>query len=373
MQDNFLEIIELMALEKGLPKEKVEHAVCEGIASAFRKDFGDPDQIVRVVIDEKAKLFRVFVSKKVVAFPQNEHTEIPFLLAKAISKNVKIGDLIEIEETPENGYGRVASQVAKQVIAQKLYEAERELVAMAYQDKVGQIMNGVVYEIDRKGVIITLEQGQCILKPDGQIRGEKYYTGQRLRFLIEKIDLEATGAGEQIVVTRSSKEFIQKLFEIEVPELSEKSVEIVNIAREPGRRTKVAVRSLQEGLDAVGTFVGQRGIRVRTVSDELGEEKLDLVLFSENQEDYIRNALSPAKIAKIEIAEDKLSAKIFVPESQLALTIGRGGQNIRLAGILCGLELNVETIDENGNLSNDILTPLADLDEENLDENSAKE
>ncbi len=370
MQDNFLEIIEQMALEKGLPKEKVENAVREGIAAAFRKDYGSVNQKVEVEIDEKTKIFRVFVFKKVVNFPEDENVEIPLILAKAISSNAKLGDFIRVEETPEAGYGRVASQVAKQVIEQKLHEAERELVALAYQDKVGEIMSGVVYEVDRKGVIITLDQGQCILKYEGQIKGERYYTGQRLRFLIEKIDLEASGSGEQIVVTRSSTDFIQKLFELEVPELSEKSVEIVKIAREPGRRTKVSVRSLQEGIDPVGTFVGQRGVRVRAVSDELGEEKLDLVLFSESLEDYIRNALSPAKVSKIEISEDKFSAKIFVPESQLALTIGRGGQNIRLAGILCGVELNVETIDESGNLSGkaDLLTPLLDLEEEEREE-----
>jgi len=342
MSEDLIKVIEQVAFEKGLPADEVFEVVKEAIKAAYKKDYGSEDQDVRVEIDKQTGNFRVFVKKTVVSVPENPYLEIPIILARSLKKDIKLGDIIEVEENTLAGYGRIASQHARQAMVQKLYEIERKLVATNYQSKVGELVSGVVYEVEKKGVILTLEKAQAILPYSGQIPGEKYYPGQRLKCLLEKVDLSATGSGEQIVLTRSSTKFIEKLFEESVPELEEGNVKIERIVREPGKRTKLAVRSLQEGIDAVGTFVGPRGIRVRTVTEEINNEKLDLIPWSEDPEVFIRNSLAPARVLKIEFLHGK-EVNVLVPEDQLALAIGKGGQNVRLASLLTGFNLNVRS------------------------------
>jgi N utilization substance protein A len=255
-------------------------------------------------------------------------------------KNAKVGDLMEVHEKAET-FGRVAAQTAKQVILQRLREAEREIVLAEYEDKIGTVINATVSRVEGNICRIDLGKAQGIMPRSEQIQGERYYPGQRLKVFLK--DVERGYRGPQLVVSRGNKEFIEWLFRGEVPEMESGAVEIKGIAREAGVRSKIAVASNVPGVDPVGTFVGGHGTRVNAVVSEVGEqEKIDIIVWSDDTVEYITNALSPTKVSKVQLDEKNQKAKVLVPEDQLSIAIGKSGQNVRLASKLSGYEIDIE-------------------------------
>ena len=259
--------------------------------------------------------------------------------AKKVKKDAAIGDMIE-QYKEVTTFGRVAAQTAKQVIMQRLREAEREIVMAEYEDQVGAMVNAVVSRIESRIVRLEVGKAQAIMPQSEQSKSERYFPGQRLKVYLKEI--EKSYRGPQLVVSRGSAELVRALFEQEVPEMESGAVEIKAIAREAGVRTKMAVSSSVQGVDPVGTFVGGHGTRVNAIVNEIGEqEKIDIVIWDDNVETFISSALSPTKVAKVEIDAEKTRAKIIVPEDQLSVAIGKGGQNIKLASRLVGMEIDV--------------------------------
>jgi N utilization substance protein A len=345
MNTQFISAIEQICDEKGLSKEIVLEAVEQALAAAYKKDYGDRDQEVRVQLDEETGAPRIFLSKEVVEEVENPFMQISLSDAQKHKKGAKLEDVIEYEEDNKD-FGRVAAQTAKQVIVQRIREAEREVVFAEYSDKEGVILNAVVQRVEGNNVFVDLGKASGIMFPAEQIRGEHYYPGQRLKVFIVRV--EQTARGPQIVVSRSHPDMIRQLFEMEVPEIEAGTVEIVGIAREGGARTKIAVRSNADGVDAVGTFVGGRGARVQAVMADLGEEKIDIIPYSENVEEFIASALSPTKVLSVTLDEAEKKAVVRVPEDQLSLAIGRQGQNVRLAAKLTGWNVDIDGADESG-------------------------
>lgn len=328
-----------IAEEKNLPEETVQEVVEQALAAAYRRDYGDREQEVRVSMNLNTGDVDAYVTKEVVEKVTDEHFEISVADAQAIQKDAKAGDFVEVHEAVEN-FGRVAAQTAKQVILQRLREAEREIIMEEYEDKIGTVINGIVARVEGRIVRVDLGKAQGIMPASEQIQGERYYPGQRLKVYLK--DVERGPRGPQLVVSRGSTQFIEWLFRAEVPEMENGSVEIKGISREAGVRSKIAVASTVQGVDPVGTFVGGHGTRVNAVMSEIGEqEKIDIVVWADNLEEYIINALSPTKVNRVEINESAGKAKVFVPEDQLSIAIGRSGQNVRLASKLVDLEIDI--------------------------------
>jgi N utilization substance protein A len=345
MNTQFISAIEQICDEKGLSKEIVLEAIEAALAAAYKKDYGDRDQEVRVQLDEATGEPRIFVSKEVTDEVENPFLQITVTDAQKYKKGAKVEDTVEYEEDNKD-FGRVAAQTAKQVIVQRIREAEREVVFAEYSDKEDTILNAVVQRIEGNNVFVDLGKASGIMFPAEQIRGEHYYPGQRLKVYIVRV--EQTARGPQIVVSRSHPDMIRRLFEMEVPEIETGNVEIMGIAREGGARTKIAVRSNADGVDAVGTFVGGRGARVQAVMADLGEEKIDIIPFSEDDKAFIASALSPTKVISVTLDEAEKKAVVRVPEDQLSLAIGRQGQNVRLAAKLTGWNVDIESADDAG-------------------------
>ncbi len=345
----FLAAINMMAEEKGLPREIIIETVEAALAAAYKKDYGDKDQEARAEMDDNGAI-HIHVTKTVVPDDEveNEFLQIGLTAAKKIDKKAKVGTeeepyTVEYEDEPE-GFGRVAAQTAKQVIIQRVREAEREIIFTEYKDKEDTVLNGNVQRIDGDTVYVDLGKANGVLFRNEQIPNERYYNGQRLKVYIVRV--EQTTRGPQIVLSRAHANMVKHLFELEVPEIEAGSVHIRGIAREAGVRTKIAVESTAEGVDAVGTFVGGRGSRVQAVMGDLGEEKIDIILFSEDPQAYITNALSPTKVINVTLDEDSKKAIVKVPEDQLSLAIGKQGQNVRLAAKLTGWNIDIISADE---------------------------
>lgn len=346
MNNQFIAAIEQICEEKGISKDVVMETIEMAMIAAYKKDFGDKDQEVRVEVNPDNGSPRIFISKEVTDDVENEFLQITVADAQKIQKDAKTGDTVEIEDDNKE-FGRVAAQTAKQVIIQRIREAEREVIYNEYQDKEDTIMNGSVQRVEHGNVFIDLGRTTAIMFPSEQISTERYYTGQRLKVYVVRV--ENTLKGPQIVVSRSHPNLIKKLFEMEVPEIAAGNVDIVNVAREAGGRTKIAVKSNVEGVDPVGTFVGGRGTRVQAVMANIGDEKIDIIPYDENIERYIANALSPAKnIISVIANQDERRASVKVPEDQLSLAIGRSGQNVRLAAKLTDWNIDIDGADDAG-------------------------
>ena len=347
MQNQFISAIEQICEENGISKDSVIEAIEAALAAAYKKDYGDKDQEVRVELDKNSGEARIFVSREVVKEVQEgfEFLQINLEDAKKIDKEAQVGEMVEYEEDNKE-FGRVAAQTAKQVIMQRIREAEREVVFSEFSDKEGQIIASTVQRVERGNVYIDLGHAVGVLFPNDQLPNERYYTGQRIKVYVVRV--EQTLRGPQIVVSRSHPEMIRRLFEMEVPEIGSGSVEIVAIAREAGARTKIAVKSNLEGVDPVGTFVGGRGSRVQAVMNEIGEEKIDIISYSEDPKEYIASALSPTKVIKVTTNENDKKAVVKVPEDQLSLAIGKSGQNVRLAAKLTGWNVDIDGADDAG-------------------------
>ena len=355
MQTNFLAAINLIAEEKNLPRDIIIETVQAALAAAYEKDYSDKDQEARAELDQETGEVHIYESKVVVpdGEVENEHLQIALSDAKKIDKKAEVREadieagiepyMVEMEAHPED-FGRVAAQTAKQVIIQRLREAEREIVFTEYKDKEGLVLNGTVQRVEGSVAYVDLGKATGVLFASEQIPGERYYTGQRLKVYVVRV--EQTARGPQIVLSRAHAQMVRHLFELEVPEIEAGSVEIVGIAREAGIRSKVAVQSHAAGVDAVGTFVGGRGSRVQAVMSDLGEEKIDIIPFAEDAQDFIANALSPTKVVSVTLNDEDKKAVVRVPEDQLSLAIGKQGQNVRLAAKLTGWNIDIISADE---------------------------
>ncbi len=332
--------VRTIAEEKNLPEETVLSVIEQAIAAAWRRDNGDREQEVRSELNVNKGTANVFVAREVVEEVGSPVVEISLEDAKKVKKDAVIGDIIE-EKHEVTSFGRVAAQTAKQVVLQRLREAEREVVLAEFEDKIGSVVTGTVQRVEPRVVRVDLGKASGIIPMSEQVQGEYYGIGARLKVYIK--DIERDNRGPQLILSRTSEAFVEYLFRQEVPEMETGAVEIKAIAREAGRRTKIAVHSTVPGVDPVGTFVGGRGTRVQAVMNEIGDqEKIDIATYDEDPEQFIRNALSPAEVGGVEIDEKAKKAKVFVNEDQQSIAIGRGGQNVRLASRLTGYELDIE-------------------------------
>lgn len=332
--------VRTIAEEKNLPEETVLSVIEQAIAAAWRRDNGERDQEVRSELNTNDGTANVFVSREVVEEVGSDAVEISLADAKKVKKDAAIGDIIE-EKHEVTSFGRVAAQTAKQVVLQRLREAEREVVLEEYEDKIGTVVNGIVQRVEPRVIRVELGKASGIIPQSEQIQGEFYNVGSRIKVFIK--DIERDNRGPQLILSRGNEQFVEYLFRQEVPELETGAVEIKAIAREAGRRTKLAVASTVPGVDPVGTFVGGHGTRVQAVMNEIGDmEKIDIITFDENKEQFIKNALSPAEVSKVVINEKDKRATVYVNEDQQSIAIGRAGQNVRLASRLTGYELDIE-------------------------------
>lgn len=338
--------IKQIAEEKNLGEEIVHDIIEQAIAAAFRRDFGDREQEVRAEMNPATGDVTVYTTKEIVEAVGDDAVEISLEDAKKLDKDAEIGGTVEIVDHPTS-FGRVAAQTAKQVILQKLREAEREVVMEEYEDKIGTVIVGTVQRVEPRVVRVELGKAVGIIPQSEQIPGEYYSIGSRVKVFLK--DVERGNRGPQLILSRSNEAFVEYLFRQEVPEMENGAVEIKAIAREAGKRTKIAVHSTVPGVDPVGTFVGGHGTRVQAVMNEIGDqEKIDIITFSEEPVEFITNALSPAEVKQITIDEASKHARVEVAEDQLSIAIGRGGQNVRLASRLSGYELDIEATKSNG-------------------------
>lgn len=332
--------IKVIAEEKNLPEDQVQEIVQQALAAAWRRDYGDREQEVRVNMNLNTGEVTAYVTKEITDQVDDPHVQISLANARLMQKNAKIGETIEVEQKIED-FGRVAAQTAKQVILQRLREAEREIVLAEFEDKIGTVVNGVVSRVEGRVVRVELGKAQGLMPASEQIYGERYYPGQRLKFFLK--DVEKNFRGPQLIVSRGNKEFIEQLFRSEVPEMENGAVEIKEIAREAGVRSKIAVASNVQGVDPVGTFVGGHGTRINAVRDEIGnQEMIDIIVWDDDKARFIANAMKPANVQSVELGKTVQKAKVIVPDDQLSIAIGKSGQNVRLAGKLTGYELDVE-------------------------------
>lgn len=345
--DSFMSAIEELCEEKNLNKDIVIETVEAALAAAYRKDYGRPRQIIKAKLDPitgHADMFRIYEIVESDEEIKDNEQELTLDQALKLNKKAKVGEEVTIPLESKEDFGRIAAQTAKQVIIQRIREAEREMLFGEFKEKENQIINATVQQLDGKNVIVSLGKANAIIYPTDQIRDERYYVGQRIKVYVKEVS--ETSRGPQILVSRSDKELIYGLFAMEVPEITAGTVEIKSIAREAGSRTKIAVIAHDEKIDPVGSCVGQRGTRVQAVLAEIGEEKIDIVLWDEEVEQFIMNALSPAKTRKITISSKENKATVYVDKESLSLAIGKGGQNVRLASKLTGWGIDV-LMDEN--------------------------
>lgn len=343
MNEQLEQALEQLAEEKGISREELVSMIEASLAAAFRKDYGQKNQNIVVKFDPETMGTKVFDVKTVVALDllEDPQREIDEEAAQELKKGAKVGDEIVTEITPKTGtsYGRIAAQTAKQVIIQKLREAERNAQFSDFKSKERTLQNGMVQRVEGDTILVDLGKSTGVLFPSEQIRGERYTIGQRLKVLI--LHVEPATKGPKITLSRSHPDMVRKLFELEVPEIFNGSVEIKAIAREAGSRSKIAVYSNQDGIDPIGSCVGQKGSRVQTVMAELSGEKIDIIEWSEDPVKFIANGLSPAKILNVQLDEANKEAKVGVLEDQLSLAIGKAGQNVRLAARLTGWKIDI--------------------------------
>ena len=340
MKSEFLLAITQLSAEKNLPKDVVLTAVEAALVSAYKKDNFGTNQNIAVKIDPNSGKVEVWAEKEVVRLAKDRNTEIALREAKKIKEDIEIGETLMVESTPANA-GRIAAQTAKQVILQRLHEAEHSAIFEEYADREGEVVSGVVQRFELGQVNIDLGRTEAILPPYEQVRTERYRVGQRLKVVL--LQVARTSKGPRVIVSRSHPDLLRRLFELEVPEVYNGTVEIKGIAREAGYRSKIAVAAKQEGIDPVGCCVGLRGIRIQNIVSELNGEKIDVVMWNADLTAFIANALSPAHIMKVELNEEEQAATVVVPDKQLSLAIGKEGQNARLAAKLSGWRIDIKS------------------------------
>jgi N utilization substance protein A len=340
MKSDFLLAITQLSAEKNLSKEVVLGAVESALVSAYRKDNFAQNQDITVKIDPNNGRVTVWAKKTVVERVSDPRCEISLDEAKKLKKGITIGEEIVVEATPSNA-GRIAAQTAKQVILQRLHEAEHSAIFEEFADKQGEVITGVVRRIEPKQVFIDLGRAEAVMPSTEQSANERYRVGQRLKVYL--VEVAQSARGPLLIVSRSHPNLLRRIIEIEVPEIYNGTVEIKSVAREAGFRSKVAVTARQEGIDAVGCCVGLRGIRIQNIVNELNGEKIDVVNWSADPAKFITNAISPAQVAGVRLNEQDNSAVVIIPDKQLSLAIGKEGQNVRLAVKLTGWRIDIKS------------------------------
>ena len=335
----FLQTLQELAYEKGIDEERLFETIELALISAYRRNFSSA-QNVRISLSRETGAFHVFARKTVVEEVENDITEISLEQARAINPDYDIDDVVEIEMTPAN-FGRIAAQTAKQVVMQRLREAERSNVYDEYKDRSSDIVTGIVQRVEGRNVFVDIGRAEALLMATEQLPTEEYSYGDTLRAYI--IEVKRTARGPQILLSRTHPELLKKLFELQVPEMQEGVVEIKSIAREAGSRSKVAVYSSEERVDPIGACVGPHYMRVQAVVDELAGEKIDIVKWSDDPATYIANSLNPAKVISVAVNEAEKVSRVVVPDYQLSLAIGKEGQNARLAAKLTGWKIDIKS------------------------------
>ena len=339
MNADFVQAIFELGKEKGISPELLYQAVEEALITAYKKNFGS-SQNVRVDLNKQTGEIHVYARKIIVEKASDSAQEIDLAEARKINPNYELEDIVEIEVTPKN-FGRIAAQNAKQVVVQRIREAERGMVFEKFSSRENDIVNGVVQRMENRNVYIDLGRAEAILMPNEQIPGEVYQHHDRIKTYI--VEVKKTNKGPQIMVSRTHPGLLKRLFELEVPEIHDGLVEIKSVAREPGMRSKISVYTKDENIDPVGACVGQKGMRVQTIVNELRGEKIDIVKYSSNPEQYVANALSPAKVLMAVADENEKICRVVVPDYQLSLAIGKEGQNARLAAKLTGWKIDIKS------------------------------
>jgi N utilization substance protein A len=340
MKSEFMTAISMLSSEKNMPKEVVIEAIEAALVSAYRRNFPTAPQSVVAVIDQETGAPQVFLEQKVVGELGEDPDEITLDEARKLDPTISVGDVLRTDVTPPQ-FGRIAAQTAKQVVLQKLREAERRRVFDQFTERQGEIVHGLVQRVEQGTAIIELDKTEAVMPRSEQIPTERCYPGQRLRVVI--VDVHDSHKGPQVLVSRAHRLMLRRLFEQEVPEIFSGTVEIKAIAREAGARAKVAVAARQEGIDPVGSCVGMRGVRIQNIVNELSGEKIDVVEWNADPAVFVANALSPAQVVSVTINEDENTARVIVPERQLSLAIGKEGQNARLAAKLTGWRIDIRS------------------------------
>ncbi len=338
MKSDFYTAIAQIAAERGIPREAVLSSVEHALKTVYKKMTGSEEE-VEVVIDSSTGSMHVFAVKHVVAEVEDPDSQLTLAEASAIKPSTFVGDEIRIERTPEN-FGRIAAQTAKQVVLQRIRDYERDTVYEEFSDRQGEILNGTVQRADSRAVIIELGKAEAVMPAREQVPNERYRPGQRIKVYLLEVNNETKGP--QLIVSRSHPHLIKRLFEMEVPEISSGAVEIMEVAREPGLRSKVAVAARQEKVDPVGSCVGVRGVRIQNIVNELYGEKIDVIEWSPDTSTFIANALSPAKPSNVSLNESEKVATVIVPTDQMSLAIGKEGQNARLTYKLTGWKIDIK-------------------------------
>lgn len=339
MNTDFIIAINDLVKEKGISKDVLIEAIESALVSAYKKNYGTA-QNVRVSIDREAGDVDVLMRKDVVEEVEDEFTEISLEEALEIDSRYEVGDVVEYQVTPKD-FGRIAAQTAKQVVVQRIREAERGMIFDNYIDRQGELITGVVQRISNETIFVNIGNTEGILVAGERARGERYRVNDRIKAYI--MDVRKSTKGPQVFLSRTHPGFVEKLFELEVPEIEDGTVEIKSIAREAGSRTKIAVYTEDENVDPVGACVGTGGSRVKNIVDELFGEKIDITTWSEDPKVLIKNVLSPAKVEEVLIDEEEKAATVVVPDYQLSLAIGKEGQNVRLAAKLCGWKIDIKS------------------------------
>lgn len=333
----FGKLLDSVSREKGISKDALVKAIESALVSACRRKFKEIDNL-RVAIDEETAVFKVFAKKMVVEEVADEEKEITPVQARKLGKKAKKGEEIEVEVTPQD-FGRLAAQTAKQVVVQRIREAEKETIFEEFSAREGHIVTGTVQRQEHQNLLINLGKAEAVLGPMDQIPGEIFRPGDRIRLFV--VEVQMTTKRPVIVVSRSHPGFVRRLFESEIPEVADNLIEIKTVAREAGKRSKVAVSSKDPNIPAVGTCIGYMGSRIQVINKELGKERIDIVDYHDDPRVYIANSLRPAKVGNIEINNELKTATVIVPDDQLSLAIGREGQNVRLAVKLTGWKIDI--------------------------------
>jgi transcription termination/antitermination protein NusA len=341
MKSEFMAAVTQLSSERNLPKEIVLSILESALISAYKKGIFSPEQDITVKIDTTEVGVRVYINKTVTESVTNSLTEISLTEAQRLRDDYQIGDKVAIEATPKNA-GRIAAQTAKQVVLQRLREAEHNAIYEQYTAKENEIVSGMIHFIQPKQITVSLGKAEAILPANEQVASERYRPGQQLKFYL--LDIHQGMRGPQIIVSRSHPSLLRRLFETEIPEIGSGIVELKSIAREAGRRSKIAVVSHQEGVDPVGCCLGTRGIRLQSIISELNGEKIDIIQWHSDFKIFISNAISPAQVSNIELDEEQNTATVVVPDRQLSLAIGKEGQNARLAAKLTGWRIDIKSV-----------------------------
>lgn len=358
MNKEFIKAIDELEKEKEISKDILIESIEIALVSAYKKNYGT-SQNVRVVIDRDEGDIDVFMKRNIVEEVVDDLTEISIEDALEIDPRYTVGDAIEYQVTPRD-FGRIAAQTAKQVVVQRIREAERGMIFDDYVTRQGELVTGVVQRISNETVFINMGKAEGILAGTEQVPGETYTVNNRLKVYI--MDVKKTTKGPQVYLSRSHPGLVKRLFELEVPEIQDGIVVIKSISREAGSRTKIAVASLDENVDPVGACVGSRGSRVQVIVDEIFGEKIDIINWSDDPEKLISSALSPAKVEKVIVTPDEKTAVVVVPDYQLSLAIGKEGQNVRLAAKLCSWKIDIKSHSQY--FQEDIEYPVDELEED---------